>query len=235
MSSSGFDTAVPGTPEEAWRVLLEAQPSWLPDGVPLIVVAPHPDDETLGAGGLIASYARCLRPVIVVSVTDGEAADPGWAGLRAIRRAELRRALSLLSPQMILHTRLGLADGHVARHEQSLRRHLLSLVRPGAILVAPYERDGHCDHDAVGRVCRQVAAECELRLARYPIWAWHQLDSSALRGANWGRYELSPEARVAKASALNAFKSQMRPRARQAVVPRHVLPYFSRPYEAFLL
>jgi LmbE family N-acetylglucosaminyl deacetylase len=235
LARDGFDPGQSGIREEAWQTLLAEQGRWVPAGVPLVVVAPHPDDETLGAGGLIASFARRSRPVIVVSVTDGEAAHPGWEGLRDIRRAELKRALHCLSPHMILQARIGLADGEVERHEESLRLYLLRLVTPGAVMIAPYERDGHPDHDAVGRICREVAAARGLFLARYPIWAWHHGDWSALSRARWGRFELTAEARLAKAQALEAFSSQLRPRFRKPIVPAHVLSYFQRPYEAFLL
>jgi LmbE family N-acetylglucosaminyl deacetylase len=39
----------------------------------LLVVAPHPDDETLGFAGLIDAYTRAGKPVSVVVVTDGDA------------------------------------------------------------------------------------------------------------------------------------------------------------------
>src|SRR5205085_9483181 len=39
----------------------------------LLVIAPHPDDETLGFAGLIDAYARAGKPVSVVVVTDGDA------------------------------------------------------------------------------------------------------------------------------------------------------------------
>src|ERR1051325_9977126 len=39
----------------------------------LLVLAPHPDDETLGFTGLIDAYRRAGKPVSVVVVTDGDA------------------------------------------------------------------------------------------------------------------------------------------------------------------
>ncbi|HEY6137794.1 MAG TPA: PIG-L family deacetylase [Thermoanaerobaculia bacterium] len=39
----------------------------------LLVLAPHPDDETLGFAGLIDAYVRAGKPVSVVVVTDGDA------------------------------------------------------------------------------------------------------------------------------------------------------------------
>jgi LmbE family N-acetylglucosaminyl deacetylase len=231
----GFDTALTGTPPDQWLQILRHQPAWSPQGAPLIVVSPHPDDETLGAGGLIASYAGRSRPVIVVSVTDGEAAYPDWQGLGAVRRAELKSALHRLSPHMVLLTRLGMPDGAVQRHEAALARFLSGLITPGSLLVGPYEHDGHPDHDAVGRVCVAVAAARNVVLARYPIWTWHQAQPDSLGEAKWGRFELDVEARQCKQRAIEVFVSQLRPASRKAIVPEHVLPYFERNYEAFLL
>src|SRR5690349_4884916 len=39
----------------------------------LLVIAPHPDDETLGFAGLIDAYTQADKPVTVVVVTDGDA------------------------------------------------------------------------------------------------------------------------------------------------------------------
>jgi hypothetical protein len=46
---------------------------------------------------------------------------------------------------------------------------------------------------------------------------------------------LSFEARRAKARAVQCFVSQLQPPQANPIVPRHVLPYFERPYETFLL
>jgi hypothetical protein len=65
----------------------------------IVVVSPHPDDEVLGAGGLICSAARAGQNLIVLSVTDGEAAYPDWKGLDRIRQREVSDALNVLGPK----------------------------------------------------------------------------------------------------------------------------------------
>lgn len=56
-----------------WNRLLADRPAWSPEDGPLLVVAPHPDDEVLGAGGLIRAWAARGARVSVLSVSDEKA------------------------------------------------------------------------------------------------------------------------------------------------------------------
>lgn len=47
-----------------------------PAGERAIVLAPHPDDETLGCGGTVRLLLKLKRPVKVIFLTSGEKADP---------------------------------------------------------------------------------------------------------------------------------------------------------------
>jgi LmbE family N-acetylglucosaminyl deacetylase len=230
----GFDTSLPGTPESYWATL--NPPAWTPKGGPLVVVAPHPDDETLGAGGLIHTWAALHGlPVVIVSVTDGEAACPEVPSLAAIRRFELEAARSELAATGIDIVRLQIPDGTVNQHRKRLAQALGRITPDRATLVAPFERDGHPDHDVVGEVARQVAEARDLVLAQYPIWAWHQATPVVFSGCEIGRFALSPTAQAAKQRAIRRFRSQLRDRSGGPIVPPHVLEYFARPYEMFVL
>ncbi len=231
----GFDTASPGTPESAWHACLSRAPFWSPRQGPLVIVAPHPDDETLGCGGLIHAWVRRGLAVTVLSVTDGEKSHPECCDLAALRRRELDAALHVLGGDAVSVRRLGLPDGGVGEHAGRLQSALAALLQAKATLLAPYERDGHGDHDAAGRVCVEAARAHGVSIARYPVWAWHQSRPGALAGARWGRFELDPGARLAKQRAMRCFASQLCAEARPAVLPDHVVRYFTRPYEAFLL
>lgn len=200
-----------------------------------MVVSPHPDDEVLGAGGLIHSWCTAGRPVTVVSVTDGEAASPRARGLDLVRRGELIGALRTLCPTHVSVLRIGLPDGRVAAHANRLRNALLALLESDVTLVAPYERDGHPDHDAAGAVCCGLARTHGARVARYPIWTWQHAEPQSLKGVRWGKFPLSLDARRAKARAVRCFASQLQSSHGAPVVPARALPYFERPYEAFVI
>jgi len=230
-----FEPMDAGTPEEHWLQLLSGWPTWTPAAGPLLVVSPHPDDEVLAAGGLIHSWAAAGYPVTIVSVTDGEAAFPAWQGLDLVRREELKGALRKLCLTHVSVMRLGLPDGKVAEHANRLRNALLTLLTPRLTVLAPYEHDGHPDHESTGRVCCDLAHSHGVTVARYPVWTWHHTDPSGLHGRRGGRFMLSFEARRAKARAVQCFVSQLQPPRAKPIVPPHVLSYFERPYETFLL
>jgi LmbE family N-acetylglucosaminyl deacetylase len=132
---------------------------------PWLIVAAHPDDETIGASWILR---RCPR-VHVLHVTDGAPED---AALRtgpasatrlqyaALRRQEAHSALALAGlPLERTHT-LGFVDQRASQHLPALTRqlaHWIALHQPAVIVVHPYE-GGHPDHDAAAFAAHQAVA-----------------------------------------------------------------------------
>ncbi len=231
-----FNPLARGTSDEDWHAALSSEAFWSPRPGPLLIVSPHPDDEVLGAGGLMRTWSERGHRVIVLSVTDGEAAYTGWRGLDVIRRGELDHALTALSSRPVRTVRLALPDGHVGSKRAELLGALRELCESGPTLVAPFEADGHPDHEAVASACLTVAGELGLPIARYPIWAWHHAQPAYFDGNRWGKFALDARTRAAKVAAMNCFASQLNPGdSREPIVPAHVLDYFKRDYEAFLV
>ncbi len=149
---------------------------------PVMVIAPHADDETLGCGGLLAMKSGRAEDVCVVFISDSagspEALPPPDQAVR--RRAEALAALELLGvPGQCAHF-LEAPDGRLNRLEPAERVRvesrlsaLLATVRPGEIFV-PYEGGGSSEHDATTRLVRGVlaAGPHAPRLWEYPVWAW---------------------------------------------------------------
>jgi LmbE family N-acetylglucosaminyl deacetylase len=192
-----------------WRRLATDSPPWSPQEGALLVVAAHPDDEILGAGGLIRTWAVRGAEVNVLSVSDGEAAEPSRPHLGPIRREELTEALRKLCPTHVSVTRLGLPDGRVTGHENRLRNAILSLARGKVTIIAPYERDGHADHEVIGQVCLEFARSHQLAIARYAIRAWQHAGAVGLGAPRFGKFVLSDDAQRAKCRALGCFRSQL--------------------------
>ena len=97
---------------------MRALPSGLRD---VLVVAPHPDDEAIGAFGLMSALRRRGARLWVLVVSDGGASHPGstaWPPARLVpeRRRETRRAMATLGIPPSRVRFLGLPDGalHVA-------------------------------------------------------------------------------------------------------------------------
>jgi LmbE family N-acetylglucosaminyl deacetylase len=155
--------------------------------------------------------------------------------LRERRRAELNRAIATLNPRIILVS-LGLPDGAGRANIPAIRRALAALCANDPTLIVPYERDGHPDHEAAGEACLATAHELKLPIARYPVWAWHHRVPADFRASCFGCFALDSASQRAKADAIQCFRSQIAPcGARRPIVPSHVLAYFGREFEAFLL
>ena len=232
----GFDTSHPGTPEAVWRSALAQAPAWTPPPGDLLIVSPHPDDETLAAGGLMRTWCRLGFKVTVLLLTDGEAACRHWPNLGEHRAKELKEALDHLAGGKIRLVRLRIPDGRLGRARRRVRAALEDLRSEIGTLICPYEADGHPDHEAAGQISLEFARAAGLGVVRYPIWFWHRSPSAALEGLDPHRFWLDHATEEVKAQAIVCFGSQLSGRGEQApVVPAHVVRYFRRPYEIFFL
>jgi LmbE family N-acetylglucosaminyl deacetylase len=198
----------------------------------LVVVAPHPDDETLGVGGCASAFAATGGVVLVVSVTDGEAAPVSCTDLAAVRRRELRAAVGCLAPAARIE-RLALPDGGLADRHDELTRRLSSLLHAGDLVLAPYVDDGHPDHDACGRAAQAASSLTGSSCWMYPVWAWHWHDpQTSPIGAHGVRIEMSGEAARRKAAAISCYRSQLE--HEPPVVPRAAMVRYRRPFEVLV-
>lgn len=166
----------------------------------LVILAPHPDDETLGAGLLIQAALRAAVAIAVVALTDGQASHPGsrrWPppALGALRRRELRRALARLGAARAPVRYLGWRDGHLAEDGSTQRlRRVLADLRAGMIAVTS-PADHHGDHQAAYR----LAGAARLPMLTYAVWSRLAARGQAARGPGL----------AAKRWAMAAHRSQL--------------------------
>lgn len=146
-----------------------------------VVLAPHPDDESLGCGGLLAALAAAGRPARVVVVSDGAGSHPNSRlypveALRALRRTEVEAACRELGVTAPLFLDWGDGDVPAAgvRFEAAVDAVLAATAGFGT-LVATIGLDPHKDHEATWAIARAVAARSGLRLLGYPVWSWRHL------------------------------------------------------------
>ncbi len=149
-----------------------------------LVLAPHPDDETLGCGATILRKRAVGTPVHVAVLTDGGASHRsavlGRDDLIALRRKEALEATRLLGVPARAVSFLGYRDGCLAEAGRPLDEELCRLitaVAPQELLV-PSAIDGHPDHRALNRAAHRAAATAAaatgqpLEIFEYPVWFW---------------------------------------------------------------
>jgi len=149
---------------------------------PVLVLAPHPDDESLGCGGLFAACHDDGLPAYAAFLTDGAASHPHSreyprARLATLREAEARSALASLGVADDRIEFLRLRDGEAptrGRMFDSVTQSLAGFARARGIqtICTTWEHDSHPDHRAAWRVGRQVARTLDVRLLCYPVWGW---------------------------------------------------------------
>jgi LmbE family N-acetylglucosaminyl deacetylase len=149
----------------------------------ILVVAPHPDDESLGCGGLIWLLAQNGSAFYIVFVTDGSAShrnSSAWppARLAAQREQEACSALACLGIENAPRLFLRLPDANiptpgdlawesaVAAVSDVLRRVVPDLV------ILPWRRDPHCDHRASWLLSQHALRRASVHpdTLEYAIW-----------------------------------------------------------------
>ncbi len=229
------DPSAPGTPEWRWVEcgLLDGPARLVPGAPPsgrVVVVAPHPDDEILGAGGTLALLAAAGARIDLVAVTDGEGSHAGRGEeLIVTRPAESLAAACRLRVHYGAVTRLRQPDGEVDRGVVEDR--LGSLVSRGDLVLAPWWRDGHPDHDATGAAATEAAAGTGAQLLHYLVWAWHwsEPDDGVIPWSRTVRVDLGAELHARKADAVACFETQLA--GPDPILPAHVLARLLRPFE----
>lgn len=207
------------------------------------MLAAHPDDETLGAGGLLAAAEASGVTVTVVVATDGDASHPRSSthsarDLASARRREVYAALAVLAPSADVQL-LGLPDGRVLHHLDDLVEQLQPILKDCTHVVTPWAEDGHPDHEACSRAAARALPPGAVHW-QFPIWAWHWADPggdepprSALR-----RVHVDAACAEAKAQAISCYASQIQPLSDQpgdeAVLSPGMLEHF-RGDEVFLV
>ena len=147
-----------------------------------LIVAPHPDDETIGAYGLIRALKVRGARVTVAVVTDGAGSHPNsvrWPRRRlvAARRRETREAMRRIGVAVTSIVFLDLPDGGLSTMPVRLRHALRRLVdrsRDVDLLVGPARDDDHPDHRAIAAGLPRSAA----RRLDYLVWPNRQSPSA---------------------------------------------------------
>jgi LmbE family N-acetylglucosaminyl deacetylase len=215
-----------------------------------LVLAPHPDDESLGCGGLIAACCARGTPPVVAVLTDGAMSHPGSrafpaARLAEIRAAETREAVAALGmPRDRLHF-LGLPDGRAPRDGAGLEQAAacvaaLARAAGATTILATWEHDPHPDHVAAQAIARRAAALAGARVVSYPVWGWalpprRRLPIDEVTGVRIDIARHLPAKRRAIAAHASQAGGVIHDDAEGFRLPPALLDATCRPFEVYLL
>ncbi|TKD51536.1 PIG-L deacetylase family protein [Sphingomonas baiyangensis] len=205
----------------------------------LLVVAPHADDEAIGAYGLIWRLRRRGVAVRILVVTDGAASHPSssaWppARLTSERRRETRREMRRIGVTADRIQFLSLPDGGLSTMVSSARRLIAAEVRRAPrplTLLGPADDDDHPDH----RVVAGALADCRgarVRRVSYPVWPAGRVLPHHIA------LPLGGQTRLAKRLAIRRYRTQagrITDDPAGFAMTRAQVAAFSRPYETFVV
>jgi len=203
-----------------------------------LVIAPHPDDESIATGGLLQRAIAAGGEVRVIVVTDGDnnpwpvrylkkkvrINDADRAEWGALRREESRRALAMLGVPPTASIFLGYPDRlltTMARHaDLRVRDAIAAAIEAFApsLLVIPSAFDLHPDHRAIGWFAHDLAKGCDI--VTYVIHGHPPQDRLSFR------LELNAEEAARKRAAIECHQSQL-------VLSRTRFLSYARPVEEF--
>ncbi|WP_224814772.1 PIG-L deacetylase family protein [Hasllibacter sp. MH4015] len=175
-----------------------------------VVVAPHSDDETIGAFFTISTLRRRGVRVDVIVVTDGSASHRNSRAypkqkLVVLRQAETLSAMQLAGVPPAHVTFLGLPDGGLRDLTMEEEYNALGCFRARPqpdLLIVPSEHDDHPDHRTVAGLCDR-SWPTAIRRLRYVVWP-SQRSSVNTFGGETGLYGSA----AAKRAALRRYRSQ---------------------------
>ncbi|MGC1630655.1 MAG: bifunctional PIG-L family deacetylase/class I SAM-dependent methyltransferase [Gelidibacter sp.] len=219
-----------------------------------LILAPHPDDEALGCGGMITYLRQQNVPVWICFMTSGGASHPNSKKYTQDKLMQLREYEALESCKI-----LGVEQSNIIfLREPDSQLNKLSdqkIVEVGVeishlivgnditSIFLPWRRDVHPDHETTYRIgikaVRQVSRE--VQIIEYPIWMWHHF-----RCENWpvqGEMELfrlNVEAVLEiKRASINAHQSQttglIDDDANGFMLKEELLRPFLTPFEYFFI
>ncbi|MFA6062365.1 MAG: PIG-L deacetylase family protein [Gallionella sp.] len=196
------------------RYLLYRTSPYLPNANTALIVAPHPDDETFGCGGLIALKLAQGAVVHVLILSRGEGGHRGCCTIREevvaverTRQAEHACAKLGLS-KANLHW-LDFPDGNIKQGDcakVTKIQALIDKVVPMEIY-APAPFDCWVDHERACEIIKKIISghKNDISLYVYPIWMWYNLRLRDLGRLN-GWHALNLDIRAVQATKREAMR-----------------------------
>ena len=188
-------------------------------GSNICILAPHPDDEAMGCGQLIAECCRRKMACRVIVISDGagshqECCDADAATISSGRQASCRKAVECLGLAADKLSFLGFPDGELQRIEGEIYERLMALLCDfkGAIFV-PHDLEGWSAHLAVQRIGKRLAESTGSCLYSYCVWFYYSMPFCSFGKVKWSaaRVLQNENALARKRAALAIYQNDKAP------------------------
>ncbi len=172
---------------------------------PVLVVAPHADDEVCGCGGALALHGRRGDPVHLEILTSGETGDPEgrFRPIREVREAEAKRAAAVLGIGEVrfwgLPDNFEITRGDVEAAAERIEARAREI--GAAVLYHPWEGEAHGDHHGAALACGKALERLGPGILGLGYEVWSPLPASVI-------LDITPVLEV-KRMALEAYVSQL--------------------------
>lgn len=182
-----------------------------------LIVAPHPDDEVIGCGGLIAQMVEKGDMPHIVVMTGGEGSHRGCCSvsgkdIKTARRGLTRKALAVLGVTEDHIHELdfpdgGISDGH--REEMEKLKTLVEALKPKTVLV-PHWGEGWPDHVNTAKLIRRIVGG-DTEIWEYCVWMWYYNVWHGLDWKNAAVFTMTPQEHRLKMKAMEVYVRPLAP------------------------
>lgn len=181
-----------------------------------VIIAPHPDDEVIGCGGLIARLAAQGNSPHIIVMTGGEGSHEHCCDLSkeeiiSARRGLTREALRILGvPDENIHE-LNYPDGGISGENpqtDELKR-LIGRLNPQTVFV-PHWGEGWPDHIRTAEIVKSIVPAADTAIYEYCVWMWYY---NVWRGLDWKNAAVLKMTKAEHERKLRAMDAYIQPLA----------------------
>jgi len=185
----------------------------------ICILAPHPDDETLGCGQLIYEICHNGGDCQVIVISDGEGSHRGCCKTEAKdivegRKASCRMAMEKLGLPAENLKFLGIPDGELLANEDIIFDRVKQILGNfHGILLVPHEQEGWKDHLTVHHVGKRIAEKTGCHLLFYCVWFYFSMPFRKFLRVIWSSARIlrCEEALEKKRLALSIYQNEKAP------------------------
>jgi N-acetylglucosamine malate deacetylase 1 len=146
-----------------------------PVGKCILALCPHPDDESIGAGGFLLAH-KDLAQIHLICLCDGSAGgrldseNTSPETMKEVRRKEFHKTAEDLHAHSIKH--LDFPDGHIPIDVSAIAvlRTAVLAIKPDVVIL-PWFLDGHVDHRSANMLYAKACFDLDAIVLGYEIWS----------------------------------------------------------------